>query len=184
MQYLVIFLVAAVPTTIIASPRPDNGGYQDSLMLDGAFAGLDQSFTSGGDLITSQANLLTTDEHDLPFDSTSLPVVGGDFIAFNADPSYPILSNDDPPVYNEYSLSTDGELYADETQELVQDGVTQYFHRLISECGERPCFPDRGNNPGLERDYGCCIFTYEQPDTEYNMGVGGCKNCMSDLISK
>lgn len=183
MQYLVIFLVAAVPSTIIASPRPDNGGYQDSLMLDGTFAGLDQSFTSGGVLITSQANLPTTDEHNLPLDGASLPVVGGDFIAFNADPSYPILSNDDPPAYNEYSLNTDGELYADESQELVQYGVTQYFERLMSGCGEWACFPDRGNNPGLERDYGCCIFTYEQPDTD-DMGVQGCKNCMSDLISK
>lgn len=146
MQYLVVFLVAAGPTTINVSPQPDIGGNQGSLMLDGTFAGLDQSFTTGGVLIASQVNLPTTGGHRLPVNGAGLPVVGGDFIASNADLSFPTLSSGDPLATNEHSLTTDGGLYADETQHLVQNGVKQYFDRWVSECGDWPCFPDRGNN--------------------------------------
>lgn len=120
-------------------------------MLDGTFAGLDQSFTFGGVLIASQVNPPTPDGHRLPVDGASLPIVAGGFILFNAELSYPTLSNSDPLANNEHSLTTDGELYADETQQLFQDGVKQYFNRLVSECGVHHCFPDRGNSLGWSK---------------------------------
>lgn len=184
MRLLVVLFVAALPITLVASPFPDDGGNQGFPMLDGTLAALDQRFTtSDGVHITGQVNLPTTEEYRLPLDGASPPAVGWDLIPFNAKLSPPALSNSYPLTNNEYSLATNGELYAEETPRLVQDGVLQYFDRLVSGCGDWPCFPDRGNNPGLEQDYGCCIFTYEQPDTEYNMGLGGCKNCRADLIS-
>lgn len=164
MQYLVVFLLAAVTTTIIASPDPHNGGNQGSLMLDGTFV------------------RQTTDGHHLPLDGASLPVVWRDFFAFNPDLSYPTPSKSDLLANNGHFLTTDGKLYAVETRQLVHDGVKQYFDRLVSESGEWPCFPDRCINLDWSKTMAAEYWSMGNLTPSYDMGLGGCKNCISDLI--
>lgn len=163
MHFSLVFIVAALSRTIAKPILPSEA--DDFNFFD----------ISGGVTVAATDTFPTGDEYPLPADTGSFSSTSRDHSIAREDlSSVNILDVDTSAI--DLPIPTHGELYTQEPQ-LNQRGVETDFYRSIRDCGEWPCFPSRGNNPGSEWEYGCCDFTYEQPPDDYDMGQDGCKDC-------